>query len=209
MSRTARLGVLFGVVLGLAGGLPADERPEPDGHSILVPMAPPRRPVGDLLVALRSGEAAVRAGAAWELAGARGVKAIVVDALYAASRDPERAVRYAASWALGHVTLDPSGLEVSDEPVPPRNEVSARPVRLTRPEYPPAAFAKRVQGSVVMDILIGEEGEVAHAEVRRSVPALDESALACVRAWRFEPARRGGQPVASVAPAPVSYKVFN
>jgi protein TonB len=65
-----------------------------------------------------------------------------------------------------------------------------------------------VQGVVVMEILIGENGEVAHAEVTTSVPGLDEAALACVRPWRFEPARHGGRPVATVARAPVAFRIF-
>ena len=132
----------------------------------------------------------------------------MVDALQAASRDAERPVRYAAIWALGHVSLDPSGLEVADEPNPPVYDEKARPVRLTRPVYPRQAFDDGVQGTVVIDILIGEEGEVAHARVRQSIPGLDGAALECVKAWKFTPAVRAGRPAASVGVAPVRFQIY-
>ena len=76
------------------------------------------------------------------------------------------------------------------------------------PSYPEAAFKKKVEGTVLVEILIGEEGEVAHAEIRRSIRYLDEAALACVREWQFEPARRGERPVATVAHVPVAFRIY-
>ena len=43
--------------------------------------------------------------------------------------------------------------------------------------------------------MINEEGHVAQARVTRSVPFLDEAALAAVREWRFKPTLVNGQPV--------------
>jgi TonB family protein len=52
---------------------------------------------------------------------------------------------------------------------------------VVKPEYPREAFNKKVAGTVILEILIGEEGEVAHAEVRKSVAGLDAAALACIK----------------------------
>lgn len=201
------LGVLAALLLGSPVALAA-RKPKTTAAPVEIPIPPPTQAIGDLLVALKSPDREVRTRAAWALAGATGVKALVVDALHVATRDRERPVRYSATWALGHVTLDPSGLEVPDEPIPPVYEVEAKLIRQVRPVYPREAFDDKVEGKVVIEILIGEEGEVAHARVRHSTPALDQAALDCVRAWRFSPAMRGGQPAASIATVPVYFKIY-
>jgi protein TonB len=78
----------------------------------------------------------------------------------------------------------------------------------TTPQYPYYAFHKKIEGTVGVVILINSLGKVSHAEIRESVPHLDEAALACVRDWLFEPARRGGKPVATVARAPVTFRIY-
>jgi protein TonB len=39
------------------------------------------------------------------------------------------------------------------------------------------------------------------------VPGLDEAALDCVTRWRFNPALKNGQPVATIAHVPVSFRI--
>jgi len=39
---------------------------------------------------------------------------------------------------------------------------SQKPTVSPRPQYPQAAFDAKVQGTVLVEVLIGEEGEVAH-----------------------------------------------
>ena len=70
------------------------------------------------------------------------------------------------------------------------------------------AFVKKVEGTVVVQILIDQHGRVAEARVVRSIPMLDEAALIAVRTWVFIPAFRGGQPVASIAMAPVTFRIY-
>jgi TonB family protein len=71
----------------------------------------------------------------------------------------------------------------------------APPQRLDRPVYPPEALAAGVQGNVQAEVTINEAGEVTDAKVVRSIPLLDEAALAAVRTWRFAPTMVNGQPV--------------
>ncbi len=78
----------------------------------------------------------------------------------------------------------------------------------SHPAYPRDAFNSKITGTVMVEILIGEDGEVAHAAVRQSIPKLDDAALACVRHWRFEPSRVGGKPIATVAHAPVNFRIY-
>lgn len=83
-----------------------------------------------------------------------------------------------------------------------------RILRQTRPAYPQEAFVKKVEGTVVLEIVIDENGRVARARVVQSIPLLDAAALETVRQWVFVPAYRKGKPVASVASAPVSFRIF-
>ena len=63
------------------------------------------------------------------------------------------------------------------------------------PVYPPEARAARVQGVVIMEVTLSPTGEVSDVDVLRSVPLLDEAAVAAVRQWRYEPTLVDGEPV--------------
>ena len=83
-----------------------------------------------------------------------------------------------------------------------------RPLRQPRPEYPHDAFTKKVEGVVVVEILIDDTGRVARMRILQSVPMLDAAALDSVRQWIFLPAVRHGRPVATIAVAPVRFTIF-
>ncbi len=83
-----------------------------------------------------------------------------------------------------------------------------RPLRQTRPVYPQEAFVKRVEGEVLLEILIDAAGVVADARVLRSIPLLDAAALRTVLEWRFEPALMQGRPVPAIARAPVRFRLY-
>lgn len=81
-----------------------------------------------------------------------------------------------------------------DEP-PSKPAPAARPTDIV---YPPESRATGVEGRLVLKISVGEDGTVTGVEVVSGVePALDASAVNAVRTWRFTPARRCGQAVAS------------
>lgn len=63
------------------------------------------------------------------------------------------------------------------------------------PEYPRIAISARVQGTVILEGVIGTTGRIESLRVLRSVPLLDDAALRAVGQWRYTPARRGGVPV--------------
>jgi outer membrane biosynthesis protein TonB len=94
----------------------------------------------------------------------------VVAALGAHRTDTDRSVRYAVAGALGH---HPEG---GTDTTNGAREQAPRPKRITRPICPKTAHRANVEGTVVVTILMGEDGEVAHAEVVQSIPASRESA---------------------------------
>ncbi len=61
------------------------------------------------------------------------------------------------------------------------------PHRADVPEYPKEAAAAGIEGVVLAEIVIDEQGHVADARIVRSIPMLDEAALKAVREWRFNP----------------------
>ena len=83
-----------------------------------------------------------------------------------------------------------------------------RAIKITQPKYPPDAFVKKIEGTVEVEILIDSTGRVAKARVVRSIPLLDAAALQTVYQWVFAPAIKGGRPVATVASAPVTFRIF-
>jgi len=111
----------------------------------------------------------------------------------ASSESPPRSARKAMAEALGFELDTDSPPEILEQ---------------SRPKYPEGAFAKCIQGTVVVQIAIDATGRVSDAEVVDSIPALDKAALKCVRRWRFKPAEKGGVPVGTVATAPVSFRAY-
>jgi protein TonB len=96
-----------------------------------------------------------------------------------------------------------------DVPIPVKDyDRPPRVIRQTRPHYPQDAFVKKVEGVVVIEILIDATGRVARVRVIQSIPLLDAAALEAVRQWAFQPAIRKGRPVATVALAPVTFRIF-
>jgi protein TonB len=67
-------------------------------------------------------------------------------------------------------------------------------LKRVEPEYPLEAAKQGVTGSIVIDVVIGKDGKVRDPRVARSVPALDQAALAAVRQWQFAKPRVGGSP---------------
>jgi protein TonB len=79
---------------------------------------------------------------------------------------------------------------------------------MTRPVYPQEAFIKKIEGIVELEILIDASGKVVRARVIRSIPLLDAAAIQTVYQWVFEPALKNGRPVATLASAPVGFRIY-
>ena len=73
--------------------------------------------------------------------------------------------------------------------------------------YPDEARRAGIEGTVMVQCLVLEDGSVGDTRVVKSVPELDEAAVACVRQWRFQPARSKGRPVAVWVAVPVRFSL--
>ena len=63
------------------------------------------------------------------------------------------------------------------------------------PVYPPLARQARVSGTVVVDALIDEHGNVVEVRVVSGHPLLVDAALKAVGQWKYEPTTLNGKPV--------------
>jgi periplasmic protein TonB len=89
-------------------------------------------------------------------------------------------------------------------------QVARPPVVLeqTKPEYPAEARWRRIEGLVLVRLVIGTDGRVEAGSVRvvRSVAALDDAAVAAMARWRFSPAIGfGGHPVRVAIEVPFQF----
>lgn len=88
-------------------------------------------------------------------------------------------------------------------------EIPARPRYRDNPPppYPEQARRRRLEGTVVLEALVGGKGKVDDLTVHASSghQLLDEAALRAVRDWLFEPGQRGGMPVTAKVLVPVRF----
>jgi len=87
-----------------------------------------------------------------------------------------------------------SGAYASDTPL----LVKPKERRFVEPKYTAEAMRAKIQGTVVIEVVIGVDGTVTKARIAESldqVHGLDDNALAAVKLWTFEPGAFGGQNV--------------
>lgn len=104
-------------------------------------------------------------------------------------------------------------------PPPPPAPVARDPVRVggdlkapallerVEPEYPPLAIRAKVQGVVILEALVDRDGRVESVRVLRSIPLLDNAAIAAVRQWRYSPLLLNGQPERFVLTVTLSFSL--
>jgi protein TonB len=63
------------------------------------------------------------------------------------------------------------------------------------PRYPDDALQAKVQGEVVLDLVVDAQGVPTEVQVSKGVPMLDAAAIEAVRQWRYEPTLLNGVPV--------------
>ena len=73
--------------------------------------------------------------------------------------------------------------------------LNGKALELPKPEYPDIARAAHASGTVVVQVLIDEDGNVASAHAISGHPLLQAAAVGAAREARFAPTRLSGQPV--------------
>ena len=131
----------------------------------------------------------------------RGVTTVV------GSSDSNAAAPMPAGPGTGNVTTAPARVNIADEPpppevkpTPPRAPISGgvlngKAISLPKPAYPPIARAAHASGTVVVQVLIDENGSVVSAHAVSGHPLLQGAAVGAARQARFSPTKLSGQPV--------------
>jgi periplasmic protein TonB len=83
------------------------------------------------------------------------------------------------------------------------------PIYKPEPEYSPEARQAKLQGTVILALIVGIDGKAHGIQVARSLGlGLDERAIEALRQWRFEPAKKDGKPVPVAVDVEVSFRLF-
>src|SRR6476659_5183140 len=131
----------------------------------------------------------------------RGVTTVVGTA------DSNAAAPMPAGPGAGTVTTTTAKVNIADEPPPPEAKptpprapiaggvLNGKAISLPKPAYPPIARAAHAAGTVVVQVLIDENGNVVSAHAVSGHPLLQAVAVGAARQARFSPTKLSGQPV--------------
>jgi periplasmic protein TonB len=124
------------------------------------------------------------------------------------SSDSNAAAPMPAGPGSGTVTTTPAKVNIAEEPPPPAapsptprtapisgGVLNGKAISLPKPQYPPIARAAHAAGTVVVQVLIDENGSVVSAKAVSGHPLLQAVAVAAARQARFSPTKLSGQPV--------------
>ena len=82
-------------------------------------------------------------------------------------------------------------------------------INAKEPEYTEGARKKRIQGNVVLSVVVGPNGRVCDARIERSLyPELDDRAIETVDKWLFRPAQKDGKPIAVRISVQVQFRLY-
>jgi protein TonB len=84
---------------------------------------------------------------------------------------------------------------------------AGRLIRRVSPAYPPQALLLRLEGRVILDATIYEDGTVHEISVVQGQPVLARSAKEAVARWRYKPFELNGQPVKTKTTITVDFKL--
>ena len=131
-----------------------------------------------------------------------GTNSVHVDLQRAPSGQASTAMRDDAAQTAARVAT-PAAQHASVSTSAARQIVS----RSVQPDYPMLARQMRVQGSVIMQALIGRDGLIEDLHVLSGPPILANAAEEAVRQWHFKPHFVGSQPVETRANITVNFTI--
>ena len=123
------------------------------------------------------------------------------------SNDSNASAPMPAGPGAGAVTTAPARVNIAEEAPPPAptptprtapisgGVLNGKAISLPKPQYPPIARAAHASGTVVVQVLIDENGNVVSAKAVSGHPLLQAVAAAAARQAKFSPTKLSGQPV--------------
>jgi len=94
------------------------------------------------------------------------------------------------------------------DPNPPPPETPPQVLKEVEPQYTQSAFARKIEGNVVLECIVLTDGGVGECKVVRSLdPGLDSEAITAARGWRFIPGKKNGLVTPVVVTLEMSFKL--
>ena len=106
---------------------------------------------------------------------------------------PEEAVSSSSSIAISSRRSVPMPSGVNPETQSSKNLLAGRLLKRVDPSYPLEAVQQRIEGTVQLHAVIGDDGKVLSLEPVSGPPLLVEAAVDAVRQWRYGPTLFDGQ----------------
>ena len=95
------------------------------------------------------------------------------------------------------LSVAPSAAVAQERPHQAGREVAApQVVRDVKPNYTAAARKERIEGSVLLEAVVKEDGTVGEVNVTKSLDTqhgLDEEAVKAMKQWTFKPGMKDGK----------------
>ncbi|MBY0494870.1 MAG: M56 family metallopeptidase [Cyanobacteria bacterium] len=116
------------------------------------------------------------------------------------------AIALAACIAITAAAVDRfpmfAALQAQSKPYRPGPGISLPTVvKEVKPSYTAAAMQAKIQGSVWLECVVNEQGDISETTVTKSLDTeygLDQAAIDAARKWKFKPAQKDGKPVALI-----------
>jgi TonB family protein len=144
----------------------------------------------------------------WQITGTAGGKTLqFILRIAEPARLPGTNAAPAATAASGHTSPE----SAQDKPKAYRPGGDVKPPRLVsevKPNYTPEAMEARIQGSLKLEAVVLDTGDVGDVEVTQSLDdiyGLDNEAVKALKQWRFEPGTKDGKPVAVLIEVEMSF----
>lgn len=125
---------------------------------------------------------------------------------------PSTANQAPAAFAVAPQQAAPSKEEAPPAPAPvalTAARFDADYLNNPAPVYPALSRKSQEEGKVLLLVQVTANGDAENVQIKQSsgYPRLDDAAMKAVRKWRFVPARRGTEAVASSVVVPLSFRL--
>ena len=78
-----------------------------------------------------------------------------------------------------------------------------------QPEYTEKTRKKKIQGTVLLSLVVGADGLVHDMKIIQGVdPSLDQNSIRALESWRFNPAMKDGAPVAVQVNVEMNFRMY-
>ncbi len=84
-----------------------------------------------------------------------------------------------------------------------------KPIYQPEPEYSKEARKKKLQGTCILQLVVDSHGNPRDIRVEHSLGmGLDEEAIKTLKKWKFDPAVKDGQPVATQIDVELTFHLY-